>query len=94
MPKTSNLAQKQKLAKKVKPFILKEGIMYRMGQDNIMRRCLTTSEAHIILKELLEGVAKGHFAADIITKKTFHVGYWWPTLFKDTHDFCRSYDSY
>ncbi len=21
------------------------------------------------------------------------VGYWWPTLFKDTHDFCKSCDS-
>jgi hypothetical protein len=21
------------------------------------------------------------------------VGYWWPILFKDTHEFCRNYDS-
>ncbi len=44
MPKILNLAQKQKLAKKAKPFILKEGIMYKMGQDNKMHRCLATSE--------------------------------------------------
>jgi hypothetical protein len=29
--KTLNLVQKQKLAKKAKPFTLKEGIMYRVG---------------------------------------------------------------
>ncbi len=29
MPKTLNLAQKHKLVKKTKPFILKEGIMYK-----------------------------------------------------------------
>ncbi len=34
MPKILNLAYKQKLAKKAEPFTLKEGIMYRMGQDN------------------------------------------------------------
>ncbi len=31
-------------AKKVKTFILEEGIMYRVGQDNKMHRCLTIVE--------------------------------------------------
>ncbi len=68
--------------------------MYKVGQDNKMHRCLITSEAHIVLKELHEGVAKGHFVIDIITKKILDVGYWWPTIFKDIHEFCRSCDSY
>ncbi len=38
-------------------------------------------------------MAKGHFAANIVAKKILDVGYWWPTLFKDTHEFCRSCDS-
>ncbi len=42
MLETINLAQKQKLAKNAKAFILKEGIMYTMGQDNKLHRCLTT----------------------------------------------------
>jgi hypothetical protein len=50
-----NLAQKQKLAKKVEPFTLKEGIMYRVAQDNKLCRCLTTSKKQIVLKELHEG---------------------------------------
>jgi hypothetical protein len=45
MPETLNLAHKQKLAREVKPFIMKEGIMYIVGQNNKMHRCLTTSEA-------------------------------------------------
>jgi hypothetical protein len=56
MPKTLNLAQKQKLARKVKLFTLKEGIMYKMGQDNKLCRCLTTLKAQIILKEWLEDI--------------------------------------
>jgi hypothetical protein len=35
-------------------------------------------------------VARGHFVADIIVKKILDVGYWWPTLFKDTHEFYKS----
>jgi len=34
MLESLNIAQKQKLAKKTKPFILKEEIMYRVEQDN------------------------------------------------------------
>ncbi len=49
--------------------------MYKMGKDNRMRRCLTTSEAHIVLKELHEGVEGWHFATNIIAKKILYVGY-------------------
>jgi hypothetical protein len=50
------------LAKKAKPFILKEGIMYIVGENTKMHRCLT----FIVLKELHEGVVGGNFAIDII----------------------------
>jgi len=53
---------------------------------------LTALETQFVLKEL-HGVVGGHFATNIITKKNLDVGYWWPILFKDTHDFCKSYDS-
>jgi hypothetical protein len=63
------------LARKVEPFILKKGIMYIVGQDNKMRRCLTTSETQFVLKELHEEVAKGHFVADNNVKKILDVRY-------------------
>jgi len=53
--------------------------------------CFTTLEAQIVLKEL--HMLEGHFVADITTKKILDVGYWWPILFKDTYEFCRSYDN-
>ncbi len=68
--------------------------MYRMGQDNKLHRCLTTLEAHIVLKELHERVVRGHFVVDITMKQILDVGYWCPTLFKDIHDFCKSCDNY
>jgi hypothetical protein len=45
-----------------------------MGQDNKLRRCLTTSEAQIVLKELHEGVATRHFVTDITTRKFWMQG--------------------
>jgi hypothetical protein len=44
------------------------------------------------MKELHEGVVGRHFAANITLKKILDVGYWWPTLFKDIHEFCKSCD--
>jgi hypothetical protein len=38
-------------------------------------------------------VVGGHFTAYIIKKQKLDAGYWWPTLFKDTHEFCGSYDN-
>jgi hypothetical protein len=72
---------------------MKKGTMYRVGQDNIMCRCLTTSEAQFFLKELHEIMVRRHFVTYITTKKILDEGYWWPTLFKDIHDFCKNYDS-
>ncbi len=69
------------MARKVETFTLKEEIMYKVGQDNRMHKCLTTSKAQIVLKELHEGVVGRHFALDITIKKILDVGYWWPTSF-------------
>jgi hypothetical protein len=38
-------------------------------------------------------MARGHFAANITAKKILDACYWLPTLFKDIHEFCRSYDN-
>jgi hypothetical protein len=59
-----------------------------------MHRCLTTSKTQIVLKKLHEGMVERHFVVDITIKKILDARYQWPTLFKDTHDFCKSCDNY
>jgi hypothetical protein len=36
--------QKQQLAKKVEPFIMKNDVLYKMGQDNKLKQCLLTTK--------------------------------------------------
>jgi len=38
-------------------------------------------------------VARRHFVVDVIVKKILDAGYWWSTLFKEIHDFCKSRDN-
>jgi hypothetical protein len=47
----------------------------------------------MILHEFHEGIGGGHFVVDIIAKKILDVGYWWPKLFHDAFEFCKSCDA-
>jgi len=93
MLNAKNFELSSEIARKAEPFILKEGIMYIMGQDNRLCKCLTTSKAQIVLKELHEGVIGRHFVANITSKKILDARYWCQTLFKDTHELCKNYHS-
>jgi hypothetical protein len=35
-------------------------------------------------------VARRHFVADVTAKKNLDASYWWPTLFKDIHEFYKN----
>ncbi len=55
MFKIFTTTQNQKLTKKVELFIMQDGKLYQMGQDNRLRHCATTYEAQKILQEFHEG---------------------------------------
>eukprot|EP00253_Pinus_taeda_P016488 PITA_16488 len=41
--------------------------------------------------ELHDGPAGGHFGADTTAHKIIHAGYYWPTPFRDTHEYVRKF---
>jgi hypothetical protein len=47
----------------------------------------------MVMKKLHEGPLGGHFAIEITQWKTLDVGYWWPTMYWDMHDYYKSYDA-
>jgi hypothetical protein len=63
-----------------------------MGQNNKFTCCVTIDETQKILQELHEGFNGGHFAVNI-AKKILNVGYWWPMLFHDVFELCKSCDA-
>jgi len=46
----------------------------------------------MVMKELHEGPSRGHFAIEI-ERKILDARYWWPTMYKDMHDYCKSCDA-
>ena len=50
-----------------------------------MLRCLEFEHMQWFLKELHDGTAKGNYASDNKTHKVMRFGFYWSTLFKDSH---------
>eukprot|EP00253_Pinus_taeda_P017057 PITA_17057 len=61
----------------------------RQNYDSILLRCLEKPEAQKVLQELHDGPAGGHFGVDTKAHKIIHAGYYWPTLFRDAHEYVR-----
>jgi hypothetical protein len=69
-------------------FHLFNGILFRQNFDGVLMRCLEKDEAKKVLLELHEGEAGGHFGGDTTAHNVLRAGYYWPTLFRDSHALC------
>eukprot|EP00253_Pinus_taeda_P008408 PITA_08408 len=61
----------------------------QQNYDFVLLRCLEKQEAQRVLQELHDGPAGGHFGADTTAHKVILAGYYWPTLFRDAHEYVR-----
>eukprot|EP00253_Pinus_taeda_P013700 PITA_13700 len=86
-----NLSYKSKRAirLKAKSFTIIDDVLFKKNYDSILLRCLEKTEAQKVLQELHDGPAGGHFGADTTAHKIIHARYYWPTLFRDTHEYVR-----
>eukprot|EP00253_Pinus_taeda_P005486 PITA_05486 len=86
-----NLSYKNKRAIRLKSknFIIIDDVLFRQNYNSVLLRFLEKPESQKVLQELHDGPAGGHFGADTIAHKIIHAGYYWPTLFRDTHEYVR-----
>nr|GEV00541.1 reverse transcriptase domain-containing protein [Tanacetum cinerariifolium] len=59
----------------------------------MIRRCVHGKEALDILEACHNGPTGGHHGANLTAKKVFDAGFFWPTIYKDAHEFVKNYDS-
>nr|GEV89365.1 reverse transcriptase domain-containing protein [Tanacetum cinerariifolium] len=85
--------QKKKFFKDVKHYFWDDPYLFRICADEIIRRCVHGQETFDILKACQEGPTKGHHGANFTAKKVFDASFFWPTVYKDTHDLVKSCDS-
>nr|GEV11672.1 reverse transcriptase domain-containing protein [Tanacetum cinerariifolium] len=62
-------------------------------KDQVIRRCVHDKEALDILEAFHNGPTEGHHGANLTAKKVFDVGFFWPTIYMDAHEFVKNCDS-
>ncbi|GKC59776.1 reverse transcriptase domain-containing protein, partial [Tanacetum coccineum] len=67
--------------------------LFRIGADQVIRRCVHGQEAVDILTTCHNGPTGGHHGANYTAKKVFDSGFYWPTIYRDAHDMVKSCDS-
>ena len=88
-PPNLDHTKKRALRIKAKQYQLVNDVLFRIHYDSVLLRCLEKVEVEKVLQELHDGPAGGHYAGDATSYKILRVGYYWPTLFKDSHNYVR-----
>jgi len=68
----------------MKYFLTKNGLGWR-NPDGVIPRYVNKEEANKLMVDLHSGHCGSHFAARTTAHKILRVGYYWPTIFFDTH---------
>ena len=91
-PTGLNREEKNVFQHKVAPFTIIHGILFRLGADKQLKRCLEKKERKQVMRALHSGPSGGHFAANTIANRIRSAGYWWPHLVRDVKAYVGSCD--
>ena len=78
--------KKKILAMKDAPYTLKNGFMYKLGLDEILRNCALEHELQAIIDEAHSIPTRGNYQADMTPRKNLQSVLWWTTLHKCCRD--------
>ncbi|GKE33317.1 reverse transcriptase domain-containing protein [Tanacetum coccineum] len=85
--------QKNKFFKDVKHYFWDDPYLFKICADQVIRRCVSGQEAIDILKACYSRPTRGHYGANYTAKKVFDSGFYWPTIYRDTHDLVTRCDA-
>jgi len=82
-PKEFTLEERILFQHKVASYILIHGVLFKMGADDQLRRCLEKRERKQVMTALHFRTSGGHFAAITTVNRIRTAGYWWPSMIQD-----------
>eukprot|EP00253_Pinus_taeda_P028108 PITA_28108 len=63
--------------------------LYKKNYDGFWLICLERDDVDHVLKEMHDGPEGGHYGRETTDHKILRVGYYWPTVFKDSHAYTQ-----
>ena len=87
IPKHWNRHRKDKFLHELKYSYWEEPLLFYVGYDQIIRRCVAEEEQGDILSMCHSLACGRHFAARKIVDKISQSSFYWPTIFKYAHHF-------
>ena len=84
--------QKKKFLHDVRCYLWDDPILFKRCSDQVIRRCIPEEEIHDILLHCHSSLYGGHFGATRTAAKVLQSGFYWPTLFRDCHEFVKRCD--
>ena len=82
---------KNQFFSQVKYFIWDDPYLFKQCPDLIIRRCIPDEEVRSILSFCHDQACGGHFGAKKTAAKVLQCGFYWPNLFRDAYEYCKSY---
>ncbi|XP_073304121.1 uncharacterized protein [Primulina huaijiensis] len=89
MPPQWSSQDKRKFLNEVKNFYWDDPYLFKYCSDQILRRCIPDNEVSSVIKFCHSEACGGHFSSKKTAAKILQCGFYWPTLFKDTHEICK-----
>jgi transposase InsO family protein len=91
-PREYTAIQKKQLVVCASDFQLIAGQSYKIGPDEILRRCVMEVERPLIFAKSHEGITRGHYARKETVQKVLRAGLRWPNLHKDAKKYYKGCD--
>nr|KYP70058.1 Gypsy retrotransposon integrase-like protein 1 [Cajanus cajan] len=85
LPKDKDEARKVRM--RSAKFIIIDDELFKRGISTPLLKCLTTSQATYVIKEIHQGICGMHSGARSMAARVLRAGYYWPTLKSD----CQNY---
>ncbi|KAL9372498.1 hypothetical protein Peur_034742 [Populus x canadensis] len=90
LPTHWSTEDKGKFLNEVKKFYWDDPNLFKHCPDQIFQRCIPDNEVSNVIKFFHSEACGSHFSSKKTIAKIFQNGFYWPTMFKDTHAFCKA----
>jgi hypothetical protein len=91
-PPSYDNAEVECITRKSRMYHLIDGVLYQLGANGMMMRCISRGEGIELLEDIHKGVCGSHSSWHSIIEKAFRHGFYWPIAKDDAMEVIKSID--